>query len=407
MRGRGVQTALLSSALVVLAACEEKKAPPPEPSPAPPASDLAELGLDAGVLGEPLDPPAPAGDLQSELDRFVNVDQCVTERAKLDPLIGDALGAIGYETFLRDACRLLEAAKDRKRETCDKIDSSALRSRCQSWVAMVSQTPDACPMQFEGIVTRGRNPSCVAIAAKDPRLCNGESRTVQRGTCEAMVARDPAKCDVLLPNQRPLCKREVARWRSVLSPPLEGLEKLPVPRGKLTVRGVSGTPDPLTTEADLSQDFARGVVVVTARERMRIELGTVVESEAARIAASPQKRPRVGLAVILEPTKKEPRPVLQKLEIELPGEAPIVSPPATCDCKITTANAAATRGAEAAIALEGTLSSGGRSYKIGIDVSTFVRDVVPETAAGARVLPPVHPVIPAGGLPRFHPRDGG
>ncbi len=394
---------LLFGALL-FAGCEEKK-PPPEPSePAPAVSALGELeldGLDGGVLGEPLDPPAPAGDLQGELDRFVNVDQCVTERAKLDPLVGDALGAIGYETFLRDACRLLEAAKDRKRETCDKIDSSALRARCQSWVAMISQTPDACPMQFEGIVTRGRNPSCVAIAAKDPRLCNGESRTVQRGTCEAMATRDPARCDALLPNQRPLCKREVARWRAVLAPPLEGLAKLPAPRGKLTIRGAAGTPDPPTTEVDLAQDFARGVVVVTARERMRVELGSVVESEAARIAASPQKRPRVGLALVLEPGKTEPRPVLQKLELELPGDAPVVSPPATCDCKITTARVSNVRGGEAGIALEGMLTSGGRSYTIGLDLSTFVRDVVPESA-GTRVLPPVHPVIP-----RPSRRDGG
>ena len=397
---------LLFGALL-FAGCEEKK-PPPEPSePAPAVSALGELeldgldGLDGGVLGEPVDPPAPAGDLQGELDRFVNVDQCVTERAKLDPLVGDALGAIGYETFLRDACRLLEAAKDRKRETCDKIDSSALRARCQSWVAMISQTPDACPMQFEGIVTRGRTPSCVAIAAKDPRLCNGESRTVQRGTCEAMATRDPARCDALLPNQRPLCKREVARWRAVLAPPLEGLAKLPAPRGKLTIRGAAGTPDPPTTEVDLAQDFARGVVVVTARERMRVELGSVVESEAARIAASPQKRPRVGLAFVLEPGKTEPRPVLQKLELELPGDAPVVSPPATCDCKITTARVSNVRGGEAGIALEGTLTSGGRSYTIGLDLSTFVRDVVPESA-GTRVLPPVHPVIP-----RPTRRDGG
>lgn len=387
-------------------ACEEKRSPPPEPSPPAPPSGLGEIGIDAGVLGDPIDPPAPAGDLKAELDRFVNVDTCVSERSKLDPLVGDALGAIGYETFLRDACRLLEAAKDKKRETCDRIDSSALRSRCQSWVAMVAQTPDACPMQFEQLVTRGRNASCVAIAAKDPRLCAGEARSTQRGTCEAMVARDPSKCDVLLPSHRALCQREVARWRSVLAPPLEGLEKLPVPRGKLVVHGVSGTPDPSMPEVDLSADFARGVVVVTGREslgkaqRMRVELGTVVESETARIAASPQKRPRVGLAVVLEgggaPSKKDTPTMsaqVQKLELDLPGEAPIVSPPASCDCKFTTTKAASQRGGEVALVLEGTLSFGGRSYKLALDVSTFVRDVVPEPA-GSRVLPPVHPTLP-------------
>jgi hypothetical protein len=378
-------------------------------TPAPAVSDLAQLGLDASILDFPqsLDPPAPAGDLKAELDRFVNVETCVKERAKLDPLVGDALNALGYDTFLRDACRLLEAARDKKRETCDRIDSSALRARCQSWVAMIAQTPDTCPMQFEGLVTRGRNPSCVAIAARDARLCNGESRMVQRGTCEALVLRDPAKCESLLVNQRGQCQREVARWRSVLPPALEGLEKLPQTRGKLVVHGVSGTPDPPEPDVDLASDFARGVVVVTGRpavpggQRMRLELGTVAESEARRIAAPPQKKPRIGLAVVLDAksnsdttkTKEIPLQVtIQKLELELPGAAPIVSPPGACDCKIT-AKAVAQRGAEAAITLQGTLSSGGVRYQVSLDLVTFVRDVIPDQP-DARVIPPIHPTLP-------------
>ncbi len=410
-------TSALTAVVLLATACDDsKKAAPPEP-PSPSASPMPTLGLDAGALIDPIDPPAPAGDLKAELDRFVNVDTCVAERAKLDPLVGDALGAIGYETFLRDACRLLEAAKDKKRETCDKIDSSALRSRCQSWVAMVAQTPDACPMQFEGIVTRGRNPSCVAIAAKDPRLCAGEARVIQRGTCEALTLRDPKKCESLLPSHRALCQREVERWKSVLATPLEGLEPLPVPKGKLTVRGSNGTPDPPSTEVDLSSDFARGVVVVVssrgsqtipgAGDRLRVELGTVVESEAARIAASPQKKPRVGLALLLEPGKTTAKPALQKLELELPGEATIVSPPSACDCKITSARASTTRGGEAAISLEGTLNgAGAKTYKVTIDLLTFVRDVVPEQP-GTRVLPPIHPTLPGLGARPATTSDGG
>jgi hypothetical protein len=392
-------------AAVLLAAtasgCDDKKSgveAPAKPA-APPALSAIANNLDASVLGDPSDPPAPAGDLKEELDHFVNVDTCVAERAKLDPLVGDALGAIGYETFLRDACRLLEAARDKKRETCDRIDSSALRARCQTWVAIVSQTPDACPMQFEALVTRGRNPSCVAVAAKDARLCNGEARSVQRATCEAMVHRDPARCEALLPNQRALCQREVARWRSVLAPPLEGLEKLPTVRGKLVVRGTSGTPDPIAIETDLAPDLARGVVAVTTRDRTRIEIGTLVESEVARIAASPQKRSRIGLAVIAQ--NGEGRgiggatasgPTVQKLELELPGEAPIVSPPSVCDCKLTSAKIASQRGGEAAVVLDGTVSSNGRTYKVSLDLVTFVRDVTLE-APGTRVLPPIHPTL--------------
>jgi hypothetical protein len=399
----------LAAAAALTSACDEKKpgpVPPPSASvaaPASPASVVAMLGLDAGVFGESSDPPAPAGDLKAELDRFVNVETCVKERANLDPLVGDALRAIGYDTFLRDACRLLEAAKDKKRETCDRIDSSALRLRCQSWVAMVAQTPETCPLQFEGIVTRGRNVTCLAVAGKDPRLCAGEARTTVRATCDAMTNRDESKCDVLLPNDAPACKREVARWRALLAPPLSGLSKLPAPRGKLVVKGDSGTPDPPTTDADLASEFARGGVVVTSRERARVELGMIGESETSHIAPSPNRRARLGLAVLLDPgqtPKDPPRPLLERLELEIPGETTIVYPSARCDCHVTTARIEKTRGGELALALQGVVGSGTRNYKIDIDLATYVRDVVSETmGSGNRVLPPVHPTISGlGGL---------
>ena len=400
-------TRLLVAAAVLCAACDEKRlvgSGPPAPSAAP--SGLSALGLDAGIL-DAVDPPAPAGDLKAELDRFVNIDTCVAERAKIDPLVGDALNAIGYETFLRDACRLLEAAKDRRRETCDKIDASALRSRCQAWVAMIAQTPDACPLQFEGLVTRGRNASCVAVAARDPRLCVGEARTVQRGTCEALVRRDASRCDALLPAQRASCQREAARWRTVLSPPLEGLEPPGDARAKLVVHGTGGTPDPVMPEVDLATDFVRGIVVVTQSRRARLELGTLVESEATRIAAIPQKRPRVGLAVIVDEAPSSgagraapARTSIQKLELELPAEATIVAPPGTCDCTVTMTKTPRRRGDAVAFVLDGTLMSNGRSYKIRLDLASFARDLV-EEIPGTRVLPALPLSIRDGGpVPR-------
>ena len=133
-------------ALVLLVACDDKKeipvVPPPSAAPPNPSSVLEALKMDAGVF-DTTDPPAPAGDLKAEIDRFTTVDACVAEKAKLDPLVGDALRAIGYDTFLRDACRQLEAARDKKREECEKIDSSALRKQCRSWVAIVSPSASA------------------------------------------------------------------------------------------------------------------------------------------------------------------------------------------------------------------------------------------------------------------------
>lgn len=402
---RRTEAALLTLALATtaapLTACDEKKEGPAastaSSAPASPASVAALLGVDAGLL-ETADPPPPAGDLKAELDRFVNVDTCVRERANMDPLVGDALRAIGYDTFLRDACRLLEAAKDRKRESCDRIDSSALKSRCQSWVAMIAQTPDACPFLFEGLPTRGRQIMCLAVAGKDPRLCAGEPRTAPRATCEAMTTREESKCDVLLPSDKPSCKREVARWRALLAPPLDGLPKLPAPRGKLVVKGEGDTPNPATPEADLASELARGAVVVTSRDRARVELGMIGESETTRMAPSPNRRPRLGVAVLFEPgptSRDAPKPLLERLELEVPGEATLVHPSARCDCRITTGRIDKTRGGEVTIALSGTVGSGTRNYKVDVELSTFVRDVVSEQAAttGGRVLPPLHPPI--------------
>lgn len=399
---RALTAPALALPLVIFASCNDSRKPPPEAAPAPSSAPrLEELGFDAGPL-DLADPPAPAGDLKAEIERFVNVDTCVAERAKLDPLVGDALRAIGYDTFLRDACRLLEAAKDKKRETCDKIDSSALRARCQSWVAIVAQTPDACPLVYEAFPARGRSPTCVAVAGKDPRLCTGEGRAAPRATCEALATRDEAKCDALLPIDRPACKREVARWRGLLSAPLEGLPKLPAVHARMTVKGDGPTPDPATPEVDLGADYARGAVVVTLRDRVRVEVGSLGESEAVRIAPTPQKRPRAGLAVLVDPpalgSKDPPKPVLQKLELEIPGEATLVYPGAKCDCKVTTARIDRTRGGEVALVVDGTISLGTRAYKVSIDVGTFVRDVVAEQS-GSRALPPLHPALGRDGGP--------
>ncbi len=138
-----------AAAAALIVGCDDagKLQPRPAPSvaPASPSSIASVLGLDAGAFVDTADPPAPAGDLKADLDRFVNVEGCVKERANVDPLVGDGLRAIGYDTFLRDACRLLEAAKDKKRETCDRIDSSSMRARCQSWVALVAQTARRLP----------------------------------------------------------------------------------------------------------------------------------------------------------------------------------------------------------------------------------------------------------------------
>jgi len=384
-----LKRAALAAALLA-SACDDKPkdSVPSEPA-GRPGVDL--LGtVDASMLAEgtlATDPPAPAGDLKVELERFVNLDTCVAERAKLDPLVGDALGAIGYETLLRDACRLLEAAKDKKRESCAKVDSSPLRRQCESWVAMIAQTPDACPLQYDALSARGRVATCVAVAARDVRLCAGEGRANARATCEATVLHDPKRCEVLLPNPRAYCVRETTRWTNVLSSPLEGLPKLPIVSATLSLAEPDAGAD-AAAPVDLLEHVSNGVVLVTTRDRMRVELGSLIESQMSRIAAVPLKRARVGIALVGDGKSAS----IQKIEVVLPNHAPFVSPPASCDCKVTRFRAEPTRGTPVSLHLEGRISNATHQQPISIDVTTWVRDVVPDTLGGGpRTLPPIHP----------------
>ncbi len=400
---------------------EDSSALAPRVEPATPASVAARLGIDAAVFVDAvdtMDPPAPPGDLKEELERFVNLDICVKEKARLDPLVGDALRAIGYDTFLRDACRLLEAAKDPTHERCDSIDSSGMRVECKKWVAMISRVPAACPLDFEGLEARGRAVTCVAVASDDPRLCASERSLEPRATCDALTSRDDAKCAVLYGDRRAACAREVSRWRSLLlatlRSPLKPLPKLTATRGTLTVKsadgemketGDAGTLAPVVLHADVASEVAQGAVVVTSRDRARVELGMRGESTLSRVAHSPSGSTRLGIALVMEPNaiaKEPPKPVLERLELAIPGESTVVYPPATCDCRLTHVHVDRARGGEVSLLLEGTLSQGNRSYSIQLNLATFVRDVV-EEGPDSHVLAPVHPLIKPGTTPAVGP----
>src|SRR5579884_4198000 len=184
--------------LLVLAACD-RPAPPPAPlggatdAPAGPIAELAgALGIDAASLEPMADPPAPAGNLEGDIESFTTVDACVRAHPIADPLLGDALEAVGYDTFLRDACRVLAAAKARDASPCASIDASALRRRCEATVAEVAGRPDGCPWDVPTKPELGRDPECVAIATPDARLCAAVRDRAGRAACEGIATHDDA-----------------------------------------------------------------------------------------------------------------------------------------------------------------------------------------------------------------------
>src|SRR5882672_10911764 len=103
--GRG--SVILLPWLALAAGCNREPRPEPEPPSAEPIPErtraarapepdlLAELETEAGIEVV-VDPPPRTGDLKSEVESFTTLDACVKARAPIDPLLGDAIEALGY-----------------------------------------------------------------------------------------------------------------------------------------------------------------------------------------------------------------------------------------------------------------------------------------------------------------------
>ena len=184
---------------------------PPPPTPAP-----RRMGLDSGFEIERADPPPPAGDLKEDVTRFSTLEECVAQHAVIDPLVGDAVRSIGYDTLLRDACRLLQALKMKDTSPCVAISASALQNRCESLVAMALQDPEKCPWYSATEKQHGREPGCLAVATRDPRSCAAGLEST-RATCEALSTGDPSRCASATGDERATCARDVERERTLLA----------------------------------------------------------------------------------------------------------------------------------------------------------------------------------------------
>jgi hypothetical protein len=367
--------ALLLAALTLIACDDEaarRRVPPSKP--ASPSAVARALGLDAASLASPVDPPPPAGDLAREVAEFTSLEACVEAHAKTDPLVGDALQAIGYDTFLRDACRVLQAMKSKTKDACAAIDAQGLRARCEGSVAMQNGAPDDCPPEIPD--TPGRDARCVAAASRNPRLCGGVGPSADaRKACEALVTREEKRC-----GPDAACAREVARWKNVLPAP-ENSGAPYTSRASIEARGAEGTADPPSPMTDLAADFMRGVVVSLDFAGAHVALGSRREIGATTFAPAPTGRTRLALDVLV-PSEKPAE--LEHAEVSVPGSATFVLPGARFDGRVLVTKLEPKRGGEMNVTLEGTVGAAPRAYRIKAEIATFVRDVVKSPTAGVR-----------------------
>jgi hypothetical protein len=384
MRGR---FAIILAALACSSCKDDPPRDPDPPAPMSAASIANALGADAATFIESTDPPAPAGDLKAEVDKFTTLEACVAERALSDPLVGDALEAIGYDTFLRDACRILESLKAKDVRKCAPIESSSLRARCESFVAMATGQPDRCPFEITASPNTGREPTCLAVASRDARLCAGETRARRPG-CEALAAKDEKKCaPSATPREKKACERNLLRWRSTLTdalPPGAGDAGAGVatrPAGRIEVRGADGAPDPTSPVTDLTSDAERGVVL--AREptgAVRLRIGSLFALGAIpRAVGTQQTTTRIGFELVL-PKEAPGDAKIDQVELEIPGTIELTAATLRSTLKATVTELDATRGGKLRIVIDGsaptTVGVPPRTSRVHLELTTFVRDIV-------------------------------
>lgn len=372
MYGAGVKAAGFACFLA-LAACD-RDAPAPKPAdPAPVASIARALGVDAGELEPSVDPPAPAGDLAAELAAFTTVDACVAQRAAGDPAVGDALEAIGYDTLVRDACRLLDAAKNRDAKRCADILASPLQARCEAGVAELAGQPEACPFDVPSHPELGRDAACLALATRDASLCDAALDRTARATCAALAGHDPAPCKKLPLRADALrCARDEQRWAAALpvadAPPRAG----GAPSGKVTLSGDAGA---FASDA-FALDVSRGVVVLERLDGAHVVVGTLNKATAGFIAAPPNAPKTFAFELVapMDPKKAH----LDRAQLDVPGHSMIdVGSPRAGAIVVRVIKLEKKRGGGVELTLGGSLEEG---VAVRVEMTTFVRDIVTSSA---------------------------
>jgi hypothetical protein len=358
---------------LALAACDEAPSAPKPVEPAPVASLARALGVDAGELEPSVDPPAPAGDLKAELAAFTTVDACVAQRAAGDPLVGDALEAIGYDSLVRDACRLLDAAKSQDGRRCGDIIASTLKARCEAGAAELAGRPEECPFDVPTRPELGRDAVCLALAARDASLCAGAPERTARVTCAALAAHDPEPCKKLALRADQLrCARDEQRWAAVLPPAEATGREAGAPSGRVTLAGDAGA---FASDA-FALDVSRGVVVLERLDGARFTVGAIARSGLGFLAAPPNAPKTFAFEIVAPQDLKKAH--VEHAQLDVPGHAVIDAEGSRASgLSVQVTRLERRRGGAVEVKVTGIVGDG---VEVRAEATTFVRDIVTSSA---------------------------
>jgi hypothetical protein len=204
---------LVLLALVTIALGGGCAEPASQPAPSSEQSAVAELIESASTPAPPASWPTDVEDLATSLARLTTREACLAAlRERTPTAISEAIGDLSYDGFFEDVCTSLEAVRDHAPARCADVVTSTMRRGCLFRVAIVSGQPDACPPARS---IEGRDPLCVAWAARDPGLCRAVA-VAERATCEAGLAADEGRCRARGELDPERCRAWTRRYASAL-----------------------------------------------------------------------------------------------------------------------------------------------------------------------------------------------
>jgi hypothetical protein len=206
--------------------------------------------------------------LRESVEAFTSVDACLAElRARTPVAVAEGIADLAYDGFFDDVCRGLEAVKSGDPEACDALEVSTVRAGCRRRVAILNGLPAACPSDR---VLPGRDPVCVAWAARDGALCQAAS-IGDRTRCRAVLDGEMRACAPLRGGDRGRCEAEVRRYAGALGDDRHESPAAARPAVfELTVSEEGASGDPIRIDSDV---LARGVRLAAQGCRYQVALG--------------------------------------------------------------------------------------------------------------------------------------
>ena len=178
-QGASVRAVLVIGWIALALGCGDERAPPASAA----ASECP-----------PVAPPPAASDVGGD-------DACSTALALGTPAsLRATLEDLGYDAVYTDACIAARAEATHDAGACDTLSVATLRERCRTRVAITAGQPLDCP---SARASEGRDPLCVALAARDRRLCVAAG-LVDQLVCERVLGREHS-CGRLPVSERAAC----------------------------------------------------------------------------------------------------------------------------------------------------------------------------------------------------------